>query len=98
MATRYQRLEQNQRRVRQANVRLGELADRLAVDGQLIAFLCECADDDCLGRIEITIGRYGEIHSEDDRYVVLPGHLRIEGEETLEDRDYYEVVRKGGAA
>jgi hypothetical protein len=94
MATRQERLEQNQREFRYANERLDELAGRLAVDGQLVAFLCECADDDCLGRIEITIGRYEEIHVERDRYVVLPGHPRIAGEETVEDRDYYEVVRK----
>jgi hypothetical protein len=95
MASRDARLAQNQREFRYANERLQELGADMTGDGQLVAFLCECANDRCLGRIEITISRYGEIHVDPRGYVVLPGHLRVKGEETVEDYDYYEVVKKG---
>jgi hypothetical protein len=96
MASREERLAQNQREFRLANEKLELLSAELATDGQLVAFLCECADDRCLGRIEITSSRYGDAHVDPRHYVVLPGHPRVEREETVEDHDFYEVVRKGG--
>ena len=63
-------------------------------DGQLIPFLCECADDDCMGRIEITAWRYEDIHTDEGHYVILPGHTRIAGEKILEENSYYEIVKK----
>lgn len=63
-------------------------------DGQLIPFLCECAEDDCMGRIEITAWRYEDIHSDERHYVILPGHTRIAGEEIMEQNSYYEIVKK----
>jgi hypothetical protein len=65
-----------------------------APDGQLIAFLCECADRDCLGDIRITASRYDAIHVDERDYVILPGHLRIAGEQILEENGHYEVVKK----
>ena len=94
MASRDERLAQNQREFRLANEKLEQLSADLATDGQLVPFLCECADDRCLGRIEITVGRYGDVHADRTLYVVLPGHPRIEGEETIEHTGYYEILRK----
>ena len=53
-------------------------------------FICECADGDCIGRIEITARRYEDIHSEERGYVILPSHMRIAGEEIMERNSYYE--------
>jgi hypothetical protein len=94
MASREERLAQNQREFRLANQKLEELTAEMATDGQLVPFLCECADDLCLGRIEITVSRYGDVHSNPDHYVVLPGHARVEGEVTVEHTDYYDVLKK----
>jgi hypothetical protein len=87
---------QNQREFRYANSRLVDVmtGPNEATDGQLIAFLCECADGKCLGRIQITARRYGATHLDNRDYVILPGHLRIAGEEILEENEYYEVVKK----
>jgi hypothetical protein len=95
MAAREERLVQNQREFRYANEKLELLSAEMTDDGQLIPFLCECADDHCLGRIEITISRYADTHEDRHHYVVLPGHPRVEGEETVEDNDYYQIVSKG---
>jgi hypothetical protein len=62
--------------------------------GQLIPFICECADGECAGRIEITAWRYEDIHTGEGKYVILPGHMRIAGEEIMEQNSYYEIVKK----
>ena len=86
---------QNQRQFRYANRRFfAVLEDAVAPDGQLFPFLCECADFDCQGRVEITAWRYEDIHADERDYVILPGHMRIAGEEIMEQNSYYEIVRK----
>jgi hypothetical protein len=87
---------QNQREFRNANERFVDVLNGTTAtqDGHLIPFLCECADDDCLGRIEITAWRYEDIHADEERYVILPRHMRIAGEEIVEENSYYEIVKK----
>jgi hypothetical protein len=96
MEVRDGRGRQNQREFRYANTRLVDVVTgpNASPDGQLIPFFCECADSDCRGRIQITAGRYDAIHLDRHDYVILPGHLRIVGEEILEQNEYYEVVKK----
>jgi len=86
----------NQREFRYANGRFVDVLNSSAAtqDGQLIPFLCECADDNCMGRVEITAWRYEDIHVREGQYVILPGHMRIAGEEIMEENSYYEIVRK----
>ncbi len=95
MAATHERLVENQRVFRSANERLQELVQRVpGDDGQLVPFLCECADDACLGRIDVTLTDYEEAHSEPGDYFILHGHLRTRGEEILAEADGYDVVRK----
>jgi hypothetical protein len=91
-----QRARQNQSEFRYANGRFVDVLNSSTAtqDGQLIPFLCECAEDDCMGRIEITAWRYEDIHAEARQYVILPGHMRIAGEKILEENPYYEIVKK----
>ncbi len=91
-----ERGRQNQGEFRYANGRFIDVLNNSTAtqDGQLIPFLCECADDECMGRIEITAWRYEDIHADKDHYVILPGHTRIGGEEVLEANSYYEIVKK----
>jgi hypothetical protein len=37
---------------------LGEVVSRAELDGNIIPFLCECADEFCLGRIELSLSQY----------------------------------------
>jgi hypothetical protein len=59
---------------RSANERLQDVAGRTAEDGTVVPLLCECAADDCMGRVEITIDDYSIAHFDADHYVVMPGH------------------------
>jgi hypothetical protein len=94
MATREQRLAQNQENFRDVNKRLGEVVSRAELDGNIIPFLCECADEFCLDRIELSLSQYEDAHVLPDSYVILPGHPRIEGEEVLEHLGTLLVVQK----
>ena len=97
MATGDDKLAENQEMSRSANERLQDVAGRTAEDGVVIPFLCECADDACMGRIEITIDDYFIAHLDDDHYVIIPDHPRIHGEVIVHDHGHYEVVAKAAA-
>lgn len=97
MASRDERLVENQRIFRAANERLEKLVSRIEIpDDSMIPFLCECADDGCLGRIEATSDEYANAHSDADQYFILPGHPRIEGEELIASNGRFELVQKTG--
>ncbi|MGH3044652.1 MAG: hypothetical protein ACRDM2_07990 [Gaiellaceae bacterium] len=95
MADRDGRLRANQRTFRAANERINDLAQ--VTDGQLVPFLCECADIACLGRIEASLSEFVVIHEDRTRFFVLPGHLRVNGEEIVSASDPYEIVEKQAA-
>ena len=95
MPSRHERLEHNQRMFRDANGRFESAIEENALDGvRPVPFLCECADIECRGRIEITTGDYDAAHIDSDHYVILPGHPTIDGEEIVEDNVTYFVVNK----
>jgi hypothetical protein len=97
MAARDSRRAQNQHMSRSANARLQDVAGRTTEDGIVIPFLCECAADDCMGRVEISIDEYFIAHLAPEHYVLLPGHPRIYGEVVVDHRGHYEVVSKAAA-
>jgi len=94
MAAREEQNAENQETFRYANERLGMLITEAAVDHTLIPYLCECADDRCLGRIELTMAQYEDAHQLLHTYVILPGHPRVEHEATLENHGAFVVVQK----
>jgi hypothetical protein len=97
MAPRDGKRAENQDMARSANERLQDVAGRTAADGVVIPFLCECAVDGCLGRVEITIDDYFIAHLDSDHYVIVPGHPRIDGDVLVDDHGEYEVVTKAAA-
>jgi hypothetical protein len=92
---REERLVQNQELFRYANERLGDIVTRANLDGYVVSFLCECADEDCFGRIELTLFEYEQAHLLSDSYIILVGHRRVVNEDVTEKRDTYEIVQKG---
>lgn len=94
MASRQQRLVENQKISRYANERLSDLVEE-RVDGNAVPFLCECADLDCSGRIGLTTNDYMALHVIRNQYVILPGHAMTDGERVVGDDDGYLLVQKG---
>ena len=92
---REERLIQNQDQFRHANERLQErLADAGMADHRPVPFFCECADEDCLGRIDATLEEFDQAHATSEHYFILPGHATVDGEEAIAANGRYEVVTK----
>jgi hypothetical protein len=81
------RLEQQSRNealIREVNERIAEVdksaeEHNFAPGETLFEFLCECGSSDgeagaCEERVLMTINEYEQVRSQDDRFVVSPGH------------------------
>ena len=87
----------NQRMFRAANERMEQVIDGQVPYAAVIPFLCECADDECRGRINMVASDYEGIHIDRDLFVVLRNHPTIAGEDVVERQDGYDIVRKAAA-
>jgi hypothetical protein len=96
VAPRDTRREQNQKIFRTGNERLSEAVNQQeqVPETASVPFLCECADEFCDGRVELERAQWESIASNPNEYVMLPGHLRSEGEVVVGAFEGYEVVRK----
>jgi hypothetical protein len=59
-----------------------------------VPFLCECADDDCIGEVSITLAEWESVAARPNHYVMLAGHQRSEGEQIVDTLGDYEIARK----
>jgi hypothetical protein len=74
----------NEALLREVNERIAEVdkaaeEHNLAREETLFEFLCECGASDgeagrCEERVLMTINEYDQVRSQDDRFVVWPGH------------------------
>lgn len=76
------------------NERLSDAVREEVPESAKVPFLCECADEFCNGRVELAPPQWAAIASNPNEYVMLPGHLRSEGEAVVGAFDGYDVVRK----
>ena len=59
-----------------------------------VGFRCECAELGCASLLGLTVGDYERVRTSARRFVVAPGHERLEIETVVERRDGYLVVEK----
>jgi hypothetical protein len=69
--SREQRLSENEALFRAVNRRIEETSPAKAGE-QLFEIFCECADLDCLERIEISRSSYEQARAEPDLFIVRP--------------------------
>jgi hypothetical protein len=81
-------------RFRKANEGLHDLIEDRVRDSQPVPFLCECADDDCLGTVNVLPSEWEAVASKPNHYLMEGGHQRIEGEEVVGSIRGYEIARK----
>jgi hypothetical protein len=94
--------------MREVNERIAALEksaeeSNLAPDGTLFEFLCECGADDgeagtCVEHVRMTINEYEQVRSQDDRFVVSPGHETEMLEWVTTRTDRFVIVDKRAAA
>lgn len=90
------RLKENQETFKLANERLERaVADRVGT-AERVPFLCECADQACMGRIDLTLADFNEVRAHTNYFVMLPDHPRTPGEEIVARRDGYDITQKPG--
>jgi hypothetical protein len=88
------RMRENESLFRMANQRLHEQIRGGVPGDRLVPFLCECADDLCMARMEMTLDDYRRLCADGEVFGVLPGHVAENGEVVVRDLDSYHVVRK----
>ncbi len=59
-----------------------------------VTFRCECARLGCNELVELSVREYEGVRSNPRRFIVLPGHERLEVEFVVERRSGYFVVEK----
>jgi len=96
MMNRDTRLEENQEIFRSANERLSGVVEVGLMTADPVPFLCECADKECMGRVELTLDEYREVRSHERHFVMLHGHRRTAGEELVAERNGYDITQKPG--
>ena len=64
------------------------------VEGELVPFVCECGNADCVGALMVTIGEYQDAHLTPNRFIVKTGHIYRDVEHVAEEHDHYWVVEK----
>jgi hypothetical protein len=94
MRSRETRREQNQKLFRTGNERLIDAVEDKLPEAARVPFLCECADEFCDGRVELTLAEWETIASKPNHYVMVAGHLQSEGEVVVGGLDGYAVVQK----
>ena len=94
MANHTERRAENQYRFNDANDRLRQIVQDRTSPDQKIPFLCECADDTCLATVELNLEEYERFHEDEDTFVIVPGHPRVDGEIVLQRRAEFEQVQK----
>lgn len=101
------RMIENQVVFRKFNQRLQESIDNvnaiaaeegeepMMLDGdEPLFFCCECSDENCKKRIQVSPNDYNRIHKANDTFTIAPGHEVDSIEDVISSGDEYYVVRK----
>jgi hypothetical protein len=92
------RKAENESLFRDVNERLEDTALRWGSAEHKIAFLCECADLECIDRVELTVAQYEHVRASPTRFAIVPGHADPALEDVTERYPDVEVVTKRGEA
>lgn len=87
-------MRENEELFRMANNRLRAQVEAVVPDGEPVPFLCECEDELCMDRVDMTMAQYENLRASDDTFAVAPGHAAPAGEVVVRDEDAFHVVRK----
>jgi 5-bromo-4-chloroindolyl phosphate hydrolysis protein len=91
---RHERIGKNEAIFREVNDRIERVSDSLQVKSESIAILCECGDESCVERIEISRADYERVRRDPTLFFVCKGHDERDVEDVVEQHDRYDVMRK----
>jgi hypothetical protein len=85
-------IARNEAFFRAVNEGIAEASERF--ESEQAEFLCECGDDRCTHRLEVTLEEYERVRAHPTRFLVRRGHVIPEVEEVVRRRRRYTVVEK----
>jgi hypothetical protein len=91
---RRERLLKNEQAFRDYNNRRVSFEQDADVEDDLVPFVCECGDADCIEGMELTIEDYESAHSSGLRFTVKPGHFFPDAERVVEEHGRFWLVEK----
>jgi hypothetical protein len=95
MDERSARLAENETVFRAGNERIDAV---FPLDEGAAPYLCECGNQDCFTRVQLTHAEYEEVRSSPTTFFVAPGHEDLSaGEIVVKDSGRYRIVEKRGA-
>ena len=97
MNERLERQARNEALIREVNERIDDIDKKAPGSDQddLFDFLCECGRQRvCDATVEVTLAEYEAVRSQDDRFVVRPGHETAMLEHVVGGNDRYIIVDK----
>jgi hypothetical protein len=105
VAVRLERKARNEALLREVNERIEQVdkeaeARSWAPEETHFEFHCECgaADGACASVVEMTIAEYEAVRTQDDRFVLFPGHETRRLERVVQENERFVVVDKVAAA
>lgn len=100
MDDRARRLGLNEALFREVNERIQRVSESLQMTSEQLAILCECGDESCTERVDVSIADYERIRADPTLFFVQPGHEAPDVEDVVERGPGWDVVRKrtGGPA
>jgi hypothetical protein len=94
---RHARIAQNEALCRSVNEKIEEVTG--ASGGEYVSFICECGrDEHCTAEVPLMIPEYERVRSQDDRFLLKPGHETPDIERIVERTERYLIVDKIPAA
>jgi hypothetical protein len=95
-----ERIARNDSAFRDANEQISAKADEHHIAaGQLIPFLCECADEECTSIVQLNLAEYEDVRTDSRQFLNVLGHERSEGLIQVMSKNLnHLVVRKAGRA
>jgi hypothetical protein len=96
MDVRQERSAKNEALLREVNERIHEVGERLQVlpEDNVLDFRCECGRPVCESYVSMPAADYERARSDNDRFVLVPGHEDPEIERVMERSARYVIVDK----
>jgi hypothetical protein len=94
-----ERVAKNESIFREVNERIGEVADRFAIqEAEAVGFICECSREQCVERLLLARHEYAAARRSGKRFVLVPGHEDLRHENVISTTERYILVEKHGEA
>lgn len=61
---------------------------------EVYQFYCECSDEKCRERVELSYDQYEKFHARNDTFVITNGHEVDEIEDIVKKTRHYSIVQK----